>query len=48
VVEVKAVAGIMPKVFEHQLISYLKICGLKVGLLVNFGEDSCQVKRFVK
>ena len=47
IVEVKAVSGILPKVFEHQVLSYLKISGLKVGLLVNFGERSCQVKRFV-
>ena len=47
IVEIKAVSGIMPKIFEHQILSYLKISGLKVGLLVNFGEKSCQVRRFV-
>lgn len=47
IVEIKAVSGVMPKVFEHQILSYLKITGLKVGLLVNFGEKSCQIKRFV-
>jgi len=46
IVEIKAVSGVMPKVFEHQMLSYLKISGLKVGLLVNFGESSCQIKRF--
>ena len=46
IVEIKAVLGEMPKVFEHQILSYLKITGLKVGLLVNFGEKSCQIKRF--
>jgi GxxExxY protein len=45
VVEVKAVTGIMPKLFESQTLSYLKITGHKVGLLVNFGNDSCQVRR---
>ena len=47
IVEIKAVSGIMPKIFEHQILSYLKISGLKVGLLVNFGEKSCQVRRFI-
>ena len=46
IVEIKAVLVEMPKVFEHQILSYLKITGLKVGLLVNFGEKSCQIKRF--
>ena len=47
IVEIKAVSGIMPKIFEHQILSYLKISGLQIGLLVNFGEKSCQVRRFV-
>lgn len=47
IVEVKAVTGIMPVVFKQQLISYLKISGLHVGLLVNFGNESCQVKRYM-
>jgi GxxExxY protein len=47
ILEIKSVSGIMPKVFEHQLLSYLRISDLKVGLLVNFGEKSCQIKRFV-
>ena len=47
VVELKAVSGMMPRVFGAQLISYLKAAGLPVGLLVNFGNPSCQVKRFV-
>lgn len=47
ILEIKAVSGIMPKIFEHQILSYLKVSGLKVGLLVNFGEKSCQIKRYV-
>ena len=47
IVEIKAVSGVMPKVFEHQILSYLKITGLTVGLLVNFGEKNCQIQRFV-
>jgi GxxExxY protein len=47
VLEVKAVTGYLPEVFKHQTISYLKATKLKVGLLVNFGNKSCKVKRFV-
>ncbi len=45
VVEVKAVTGMMPKVFEAQVVAYLKATQLPVGLLVNFGNVSCQVRR---
>ncbi len=45
IVEVKAVTGNIPDVFKYQVLSYLKASTLKVGLLVNFGNKSCQVKR---
>ena len=45
VVESKAITGNIPDVFKYQLLSYLKVSGIKVGLLVNFGNKSCQVKR---
>lgn len=45
ILELKAVTGIMPKVFESQVVSYLKASRLDVGLLVNFGNRSCEVKR---
>lgn len=45
VVEVKAVTGIMPRLFEAQVLSYLKVVDCKVGLLINFGNRSCQVRR---
>ena len=45
ILEVKAVTGVMPKVFEAQLLAYLKAAKKPVGLLVNFGNPSCQVKR---
>lgn len=32
---------------EAQLINYLKATKLKVGLLINFGEKTCQPKRIV-
>jgi len=47
IVEIKSLAGDIPTIFEHQLISYLKASGLHVGLLINFGNKSCQVKRVV-
>ena len=34
-------------VFKYQVLSYLRASKLKVGLLVNFGNKSCQVKRLV-
>ena len=46
IVELKALAGNIPKIFESQILSYLKASGLKVGLLINFGNNRCQVKRY--
>jgi GxxExxY protein len=47
IVEIKALTGDIPKVFESQVISYLKVTGLNVGLLINFGNKSCQVRRLM-
>lgn len=47
IVEIKAVEGKMPKIFEGQVVSYLKASGLKVGLLINFGNRSCEVRRLM-
>ncbi|MCK4810126.1 MAG: GxxExxY protein [Candidatus Omnitrophica bacterium] len=47
IVEVKALTGNIPDVFKYQILSYLRASNLKVGLLVNFGNKSCGVKRFV-
>jgi len=47
ILEVKALQGAVPKLFESQVLSYLKAAGLKVGLLVNFGNRSCQVRRLM-
>ncbi len=47
IVELKAVSGYMPKVFEAQVIAYLKATGFKVGLLINFGNQSCNVRRLM-
>ena len=47
VVEIKSLTGKIPIVFEYQLLSYLRASALHIGLLVNFGNKSCQVKRLV-
>lgn len=47
IIEIKAVSGQMPVLFEHQLLSYLKASGIKIGLLINFGNTSCQVRRLM-
>lgn len=47
IIEVKALTGNIPEVFKYQLLSYLKVSNLHVGLLVNFGNKSCQIKRFM-
>jgi len=47
IVELKSLEGPFPKVFESQVISYLKASGLRVGLLVNFGNEKCVVRRLV-
>ncbi len=45
-VELKALKGITA-IEEAQVINYLKATGIKVGLLINFGEISLKHKRFV-
>lgn len=45
IVEIKSVTGYIPVLFRNQVISYLKASGLKTGLLINFGNKSCEVKR---
>src|SRR5574340_980730 len=47
IVEIKSLNGNFPLIFQHQLLSYLKASGLHIGLLINFGNKSCQVKRLV-
>lgn len=45
ILEIKAVTGHMPQLFQYQLLSYLKSSGIKTGLLINFGNKSCEIKR---
>lgn len=46
ILELKAVE-FMPKVYEKQLIHYLKSTGFQLGLLVNFGGSKLYIKRLV-
>lgn len=45
IVELKAVTGIWPKLFQSQILTYLKASKIKTGLLINFGNTSCEIKR---
>jgi len=45
IIELKSVFGENPKIFYMQTISYLKASKLEVGLLINFGNNSLEVKR---
>ena len=46
IVELKAVSE-LSKIHEVQLVNYLKATGLKVGLLINFGEKIKIIRRVV-
>jgi len=45
IVELKSVTGTIPALFKNQLLSYLRASKVKTGLLINFGNTSCEVKR---
>ena len=46
IVELKALSG-LEGIHEAQIINYLKATGFKLGLLINFGEESLVFKRYV-
>jgi len=46
IVEIKAEKEYNPR-NEAQLLNYLKATGVRVGLLLNFGEKRCEHKRLV-
>ncbi|OIO59147.1 MAG: hypothetical protein AUJ47_10820 [Candidatus Marinimicrobia bacterium CG1_02_48_14] len=47
VVELKAISQI-GNIEKAQVINYLKATGLKLGLLINFGQTSLQFERIVR
>jgi GxxExxY protein len=46
IVELKAVE-FLSRSHEAQVLNYLKATGLKIGLLINFGGDRVEHKRFI-
>ena len=46
IIELKAVSK-LEKSHESQMINYLNITKMKVGLLVNFANDKLEYKRFI-
>jgi GxxExxY protein len=46
ILELKSVETLHPR-HSAQLISYLKASGLRVGMLVNFGDEKCFIVRKV-
>lgn len=46
VVEIKKVE-VIDKVHMAQVVSYLKTLGLKIGLILNFGQSKLQIKRVI-
>ena len=46
IVELKSIEALAP-VHTKQLLTYLKVSGLKLGLLVNFNDSPLYIKRLV-
>ena len=47
IVELKAVKSIVPD-HQAQIINYLNATGIEVGLLINFGNQKLEYKRFTR
>lgn len=46
IVELKSIKEIS-NIEQSQVINYLKVTGLKLGLLLNFGSNSLEIKRLI-
>ena len=46
IVELKAVSAILP-IHEAQIINYLKATKKELGIIINFGTDSLEYKRYL-
>lgn len=46
IVETKAISR-LDDIHEAQVLNYLKVTGYKLGILINFGEQSLKFKRLV-
>ena len=46
IVELKAVTAILP-IHEAQIINYLKATKRELGIIINFGTDSLEYKRYL-
>jgi len=46
IMEIKSKEGIAD-IHYSQTLNYLKVSGCKVGLILNFGEDSLKIKRVI-
>ena len=38
----------LAKIHEAQILNYLKCTGIRLGILINFGKDRVEYKRFAK
>jgi GxxExxY protein len=47
ILEIKAINELSSS-HESQVINYLKATGFKLGLLINFGEESLEYKRLIR
>ena len=47
IIELKAIADDISDLNKAQIINYLEICRIDVGLLINFGNKSLKFKRFI-
>jgi GxxExxY protein len=46
IVEIKALSKLNPE-HDSQILNYLKTTGIKLGILINFGEKSLKYKRLL-